>query len=131
MTDKITELKKGITFLQHVPDNKWDRGKFTEIYENEYKESLARLEKFKKDLKAEQEHFISKGTPPETIEEYMFGRTDEHVQLLGIVLEAKKKVEWMEKGKRGLTYEKIRLLESMIFTETNTVHQTETLQLTL
>jgi hypothetical protein len=108
----MENINKGIAFTRNVPQNKWDRAKYFEIYENRYKEALERLDKFKSEMKMNEQKFIERGVAEIEIENWKFGQTNEHIQLLERVIEAKKHIEWLNKGLRELTYEKITLLEA-------------------
>ena len=110
----MENINKGIKFTQGVPQNKWDRGKYMEMYETQYKEALERLEKFRQDGQETEQKFISRGVPELEIENWKFGRTNQHIQLLENVINIKKQIDWMDRGLRGLIYDKIHLLESMI-----------------
>ena len=110
----MENINKGIAFTRTIPQNKWDRGKYFEMYENQHKEALERLEKFNNEMKMTKQKFIDNGVSVIEIENWKFGQTNEHIQLLERVIETKKRLEWLDKGLRELTYEKIRLLESMI-----------------
>jgi hypothetical protein len=110
----MEDLNKGIAFTRNVPQNKWDRGKYSEIYENQHKEALDRLEQFKSASEAHKRNLIAHGVPQIEIDDWKFGQTNEYIQLLERAVQTKKQVEWMDKGLRALTYEKIRLLENRI-----------------
>jgi flagellar biosynthesis chaperone FliJ len=110
----MEDLNKGIKFTQGVPQNKWDRGKYMEMYETQYKEALERLEKFKRDGQEMEQKLVSHGASEIEIENWKFGRTNEYIQLLERVIQYKKQIEWMDRGLRQLTWDKIHLLESMI-----------------
>ncbi len=110
----MEDLNKGIALTQSIPQNKWDRGKYTEMYETQYKEALERLEKFKRDGQETEKKFVSRGVSEIEIENWKFGRTNEYIQLLERVIQYKKQIEWMDRGLRQLTWDKIHLLESMI-----------------
>jgi len=110
----MEELNKGIAFTRNIPQNKWDRGKYMEMYENNYKEAITRIEKFKKETEAQEQKFISRGASETDIDDWKFGRTNEYIQLLERAAQCKKQIEWMDPGWRKLNFDKIHLLESRI-----------------
>lgn len=110
----MEELNKGIAFTKNIPQNKWDRGKYMEMYENNYQEALARIEKFKEETDVQEQKLISRGASETAIDDWKFGRTNEYIQILERAAQYKKQIEWMDRGLRQLILDKIHLLESMI-----------------
>ena len=110
----MENLTKGIAFTRGIPQNKWDRGKYSEMYENNYQEALGRIEKFKQDGSEMEQKMISRGVSEIEIENWKFSRTTEYIQLLEAAIQCKKQIEWMDRGLRQLILDKIHLLESMI-----------------
>jgi hypothetical protein len=106
----MEELNKGITFARGVPLDRWD----SNAYENQYQEALKRLEKFKQDASEKEQKFISLGVSNFEIENWKYGLSNEHIQLLERVIDSKKQIDWLKRGLRQLIKDKISLLESMI-----------------
>jgi hypothetical protein len=110
----MEELNKGITFTRGVPLDRWDSDAYMRLYENQYQEALKRLEKFKQDASEKEQKFISLGVSTFEIENWKYGQTNEHIQLLERVIDSKKQIDWLKRGLRQLIKDKISLLESMI-----------------
>ena len=109
----MEELNKAIKFTRGVPLDRWDSEKYMEMYENNHKETLKRLEKFKQDASEKEQKFKTLGVSEFEIENWRFGQSNEHIQLLERVIESKKQIEWLKRGLRQLIKDKISLLESM------------------
>lgn len=114
MRFKMENLNKGIKFTRGIPQNKWDHGKYMEMMEYNYQETLKRLEKFKQEGSETELKFKVRGVPEIEIENWKFGRTNEYIQLLEAVIQSKQQIEWAKTGLRQLIQDKINLLESMI-----------------
>ena len=110
----MDDLNKGIRFVQSIPQNKWDLGKYKEMYETQYKEALDRLAKFQQDGQETEITFVSRGVSDVEIETWKLGRTNEHIQLLERIVQCKKQIAWLDRGLKGLIQDKIHMLESMI-----------------
>jgi hypothetical protein len=110
----MEELDKGIKFTRGVPLDRWDSNAYMQLYENQYQEALKRLEKFKQDASEKEQKFISLGVSNFEIENWKYGLSNEHIQLLERVIDSKKQIYWLRIGLRQLIKDKISLLESMI-----------------
>jgi len=110
----MENLNKAIQFTRGIPQNKWDQGKYLEIYEKQHQELLERLERFRKEGLENEEKWRARGVPEFEIENWKFGRTNEYIQLLEAVIQSKQQIEWAKIGLRQLIQDKISLLESMI-----------------
>lgn len=106
----MEELNKAIEFARNIPQNKWDHGKYLEIYETRHREALKRLEKFIQDGSEMEQKLVSRGATEADIEDWRFGRTNEHIQLLEKIIDAKKCIGWIKRGLRQLIRDKIQLL---------------------
>jgi hypothetical protein len=106
----MEELNKGIAFTRGIPLDRWD----SNAYENKYQEALKRLEKFKQDASEKEQKFISLGVSTFETENWKYGQTNEHIQLLERVIDSKKQIDWLKRGLRQLIKDKISLLESTI-----------------
>lgn len=110
----MDELNKAIQFTRGVPLDRWDSNAYMGMYENNHKETLKRLEKFKQDASETEQKFKTLGVSEIEIENWRFGLANQHIQLLEAVIESKKQIEWLKRGLRQLIRDKISLLESMI-----------------
>lgn len=106
----MEELNKAIAFARTIPQNTWDREKYLEIYENRQREALKRLEKFIQDGSEMEQKLVSRDATEADVEDWRFGRANEHIQLLERVINAKKHIEWIKRGLRQLIQDKIHLL---------------------
>lgn len=110
-------LNQQIKFLRDFPTNKWDVGKYREMYEVAYKESRGRLDKFQNELRETEAKFIQRGVPEADLENWRAGQTNQHLQLLEAVIDAKRKVEWSKKTFREVMDEKIQFLSAQVEAE--------------
>jgi len=110
----MEELNNAIAFARNIPLNTWDYGKYLESYETQHREALKRLEKFLQDGSEMEQKLVSRGATEADVEDWKFGRTNEHIQLLERVINAKKHIEWIKRGLKQLIRDKIQLLESML-----------------
>ncbi len=92
----MEDLNKGILCTGNIPQNKWEYGRYKEIYENRYKESLKRLETFKQGGLETEDRMI------------------EYIWILESIIDSKNHIRWIDRGHRQLILDKIQLLESML-----------------
>lgn len=107
-------LNQQIKFLRNFPTNKWDVGKYREMYEMAYKESRVRLDKFQNELRETEAKFRGRGVPEAELESWRAGKTNEHLHILEAVIDAKRKVEWSKKTLREVIDEKILFLSAQV-----------------
>lgn len=104
-----------------APVNKWDYGKMHELYENNVKEALEKLNVYKKQMDTVADRCRSQGLFEEEIQKEMYrGFSHGYISCLERVLEAKKQLETLELGNvEELTRKKIAILEEMVARATN------------
>jgi len=110
----MEKLNQQIRFARSIPTNKWDLGKQREQHELAYKEGLARLDKFRRDLQETEAKFVSRGVPEAELENWRTGQVNQHIQLLELALTLKQNYEWCQLSLRDLLNEKIRLLSAQV-----------------
>jgi len=110
----MEKLNQQIQFVRSIPTNKWDFGKQREQRELVYKEGLARLDKFRRELQETEAKFVLRGVPEPELENWRAGQMNEHIQLLEQVITLKENYEWCQLSLRDLLNEKIRLLSAQV-----------------
>ena len=118
--DHLSEINETIKFLRWVPNNKWDRGKYTEMFEKNLNEAEKRLDAHKIKVSDFETKCRSRGVEESEIQNNVYHNfSNEHIQLLQGVISAKKTLAMMHKGTiANLTHEKIKILEELATKET-------------
>ena len=120
--ERLVKVNEALKYAVGIPQNKWDYGKYREMYENNLKEAQKRLE----DHKAKISDFESKcrlrGVDDTEIQKGAYQSFSyQHIQLLEAVLVAKKTLDIMDVGTvEELTRQKIAILEEMVLETSHT-----------
>jgi tRNA U54 and U55 pseudouridine synthase Pus10 len=106
-SERLAKINEAIKYVRNIPQNKWDYGKYREMYENNVKEALKRLN----DHKVRVSECRLRGMDESEIHRSF---SNEHIQLLEAVIAAKKTLAMMDAGTvEELTRQKIAILEEM------------------
>ena len=115
MTERLAKINEAIKYVRNIPQNKWDYGKYREMYENNVKEALKRLNDHKARVSELETKCRLRGLDESEIQKSVYSSfSNEHIQLLEAVISAKKALEMMDAGTvEELTRQKIAILEEM------------------
>ena len=114
--ERIVKVKEALKHVGAVPQNKWDYGKYREMYESNLKEALKRLEAHKTKISEMENKCRLRGVEETEIQKEVYRSFSVmHIQLLEQVLAAKKTLAMMDMGTvEELTRQKIAILEEMV-----------------
>jgi hypothetical protein len=113
--ERLAKVNEALKYAVGIPQNKWDYGKYREMYENNLKEAQKSLEAHKKKISDMENMCRLHGVDEIEIQKSVhYGFSIVHIQLLEQVLAAKKTLAMMELGTvEELTRQKIAILEEM------------------
>jgi len=113
--DRLAKVNEALKYAGGIPQNKWDYGKYREMYENNLKEARMRLEAHKKKISEMEFKCRLRGVEEAEIQKSVHQSFSHvHIQLLEQVLAAKKALTMMDVGTvEELTRQKIAILEEM------------------
>jgi hypothetical protein len=114
-SERFTTLNEAIKYVRNIPQNKWDYGKYREMYENNVKEAVKRLEAHKSRVSEVETKCRLRGLDESEIQKSVHHSfSNEHIQLLEAVISAKKTLAMMDTGTvEELTRQKIAILEEL------------------
>jgi hypothetical protein len=113
--DRLAKVNEALNHAGGIPQNKWDYGKYREMYENNLKEAQKRLEEHKKKISEMEFKCRLRGVDETEIQKSVHQSFSHmHIQLLERVIAAKKALDMMDAGSVvELTRQKIAILEEM------------------
>ena len=114
--DRLAKVNEALQHAGVIPQNKWDYGKYREMYETNLKEAKKRLDDHKKKISDMENMCRLNGVDETEIQKSIhFGYSHMHIQLLEQVISAKKVLTMMDMGSvEELTRQKIAILEEMV-----------------
>jgi hypothetical protein len=114
--ERLAKINEALTFAGGIPQNKWDYGKYREMYENNLKEAQKNLEKHKTEVSALESKCRLRGVDEAEIQKTVYQTVSHtHIHLLEKVIAAKKALVMMDMGTvEELTRQKIAILEEMV-----------------
>jgi hypothetical protein len=117
--DRLVKVNEALTFAAGIPQNKWDYGKYKEMYENNLKEGRKRLDDHKTKISEMENKCRLRGVEEAEIQKSVYQSfSHEHIQLLQGVISAKKTLAMMDVGTVvELTRQKIAILEEIVSCE--------------
>jgi hypothetical protein len=109
----IDQINEALKHASGIPQNKWDYGKYREMYENNLKEARKRLEAHKTKISEFESKCRLRGVDESEIQKSVHQSFSHmHIQLLEAVISAKKSLSMMDAGTvEELTRQKIAILE--------------------
>ena len=112
---KVNEALKYVKNSGGTPQNKWDYGKYREMYENNLKEALKRLAAHETQVSELESKCRLRGVDESEIQKSVYQSfSHQHIQLLEAVIAAKKTLEMLDVGTvEELTRQKIAILEEL------------------
>jgi hypothetical protein len=118
--ERLTKVNEALKYAVGIPQNKWDYGKYREMYENNLKEAQKRLEDHKTKTFEMENKLRLRGVDETEIQKNVYSHFSQmHIQLLEQVLAAKKALAMMDVGTvEELTRQKIVILEEMVLETT-------------
>jgi hypothetical protein len=120
--ERLAKVDEALKCAGGIPQNKWDYGKYREMYENNLKEARKRLEDHKTKISEMEIKCRLRGVDETEIQKSVHQSFSHmHIQLLNQVIAAKKALAMMDVGTlEELTRQKIAILEEMVL-ETSSV----------
>lgn len=114
--DRLAKVNEALKYAVGIPQNKWDYGKYREMYENNLKEAKKRLEDHKTKISEMENKCRLRGVEETEIQKEVHRSFSHmHIQLLEQVISAKKALTMMDMGSvEDLTRQKIAILEEMV-----------------
>jgi len=114
-SERLAIINEAIKYVRNIPQNKWDYGKYREMYENNVKEAVKRLEAHKSRVSEVETKCRLRGLDEAEIQKSVHHSfSNEHIQLLEAVISAKKTLAMMDTGTvEELTRQKIAILEEL------------------
>jgi len=111
----IATINEAIKYVRNIPQNKWDYGKYREMYENNVKEAVKRLEAHKARVSEVETNCRRRGVDESELQKIVYNQFSHmHIHLLEAVISAKKTLEMMDVGTvEELTRQKIAILEEL------------------
>ena len=111
----IDQINEALKHASGIPQNKWDYGKYREMYENNLKEARKRLEDHKTKISEFESKCRLRGVDESEIHKNVYSQFSQmHIQLLEGIIAAKKKLVMMDAGTvEDLTRQKIAILEDL------------------
>ena len=113
--DRLAKVNEALKYAAGIPQNKWDYGKYREMYENNLKEARKRLEDHKTKISEIENKCRLRGVEEAEIQKGVYQSfSHTHIQLLEAVIAAKKALAMMDAGTlEELTRQKIAILEEI------------------
>ena len=114
--ERLAKVNEALKYAGGIPQNKWDYGKYREMYENNLKEGQKRLEEYKTKIFEMENKLRLRGVDETEIQKIVHHSfSNMHIQLLEQVLAAKKALAMMDVGMvEEPTRKKIATLEEMV-----------------
>jgi hypothetical protein len=114
-SELLVKVNEALNHASGIPQNKWDYGKYREMYENNLKEARKRLEDHKTKISEFESKCRLRGVDETEIQKNVYNQfSQRHIQLLEGIIAAKKTLAMMDVGTvEELTRQKIAILESM------------------
>ena len=114
--ERLVKINEALKYAAGIPQNKWDYGKYREMYENNLKEAQKRLEDHKTKTFEMENKLRLRGVDETEIQKNVYSHFSQlHIQLLEQVLSEKKALVMMDMGTvEELTHQKIAILEEMV-----------------
>ena len=114
-SERIAKVNEALKYVGNIPQNKWDYGKYREMYENNLKEALKRLDDHKTKISEMENKCRLRGVEETEIQKEVYRSFSHmHMQLLEQVISAKKALTMMDMGSvEELTRQRIAILEEM------------------
>ena len=117
--DRLAKVNEALKFAAGIPQNKWDYGKYKEMYENNIKEAMKRLDDHRTKISEMENKCRLRGVDETEIQKSVHQSFSHmHIQLLEAVIAAKKTLAMMDVGNvEELTRQKIAILEEIVSCE--------------
>jgi hypothetical protein len=114
-SERIAKVNEALKYVGNIPQNKWDYGKYREMYESNLKEALKRLGDHKTKISEMENKCRLRGVEETEIQKEVYRSFSHmHIQLLEQVISAKKALTMMDMGSvEELTRQRIAILEEM------------------
>jgi hypothetical protein len=114
-SERLIKINEVLKHVRGIPQNKWDYGKYREMYENNLKEAQKRLENHRVRVSDVETKCRLRGIDESEIQKGVYQSfSNEHIQLLEAVIAAKKALSMMDMGTvEELTHQKIAILEEL------------------
>jgi len=114
--ERLVKINEALKYAVGIPQNKWDYGKYREMYENNLKAAQKRLEDHKTKISEIEIKCRLRGVDESEIQKSVYNQfSHQYIQLLEQVLAAKKALAMMDVGTvEELTRQKIVILEEMV-----------------
>jgi hypothetical protein len=114
-SEHLVKVNEALKYASGIPQNKWDYGKYREMYENNVKEARKRLEDHKTKISEFESKCRLRGVDESEIQKSVHQSFSHmHIQLLQAVISAKKSLAMMDVGTvEDLTRQKISILEDL------------------
>ena len=115
-SERLTKVNEALKYAVGIPQNKWDYGKYREMYENNLKEAKKRLEDHKTKTFEFESKYRLRGVDESEIQKGVYQSfSNMHIHFLEAVIAAKKTLEMMDIGTvEELTRQKIAILEELV-----------------
>ena len=117
-SERLVKVNEALEYVKNsggTPQNKWDYGKYREMYENNLKEALKRLAAHETQVSELESKCRLRGVDESEIQKSVYQSfSHQHIQLLEAVIAAKKTLEMLDVGTvEELTRQKIAILEEL------------------
>jgi hypothetical protein len=114
-SERLTKVNEALKYAAGIPQNKWDYGKYREMYENNITEAMKRLETHKAKISEFESKCRLRGVDETEIQKGAYQSfSHQHIQLLEAVISTKKALAMMDLGAvEELTRQKIAILEEL------------------
>jgi hypothetical protein len=114
-SEHLVKVNEALKHASGIPQNKWDYGKYREMYENNLKEARKRLEDHKTKISEFESKCRLRGVDETEIHKGVYQSFSQmHIQLIEGVISAKKTLAMMDVGTvEELTRQKIAILEEL------------------
>jgi hypothetical protein len=114
--ERLAKVNEALKYAEGIPPNKWDYGKYREMYENNLKEARKRLEDHKTKISEMEIKCRLRGVDETEIQKSVHQSFSYmHIQLLEQVIAWHARLAMMDVGTvEELTRQKIAILEEMV-----------------
>jgi hypothetical protein len=114
--ERLAKVNEALKYAGGIPQNKWDYGKYREMYENNLKEARKRLDDHRTKISEIENKCRLRGVDETEIQKSVHQSFSHmHIQLLEQVIAANKTLAMMDMGTvEELTRQKIAILEEMV-----------------
>ena len=115
-SERLVKINESLKHARGIPQNKWDYGKYREMYENNVKETLKGLAAHEIQISEFESKCRLRGVDESEIQKGVYQSfSHQHIQLLEAVIAAKKTLAMMDIGTvEDLTRQKIAILEELV-----------------